>query len=325
MKEYIKYRGFNFLFFVCIWILFPLIHYLYGYPMGSILYSGLILSFLFLLWMIGDMIHFKEKIAKMNTILEHLTWDIHDMPLSENILETRYQEIVDGLYKVVRYNVELLEKNHADQMEYYTMWVHQIKTPISAMGLSLQNQGEVDVPLIKQELFKVEQYVEMALQYVKINQLSSDLVIEKYSLSGIVTHSVKKYAPLFIYRKLSLELGAIDCKVQTDSKWLSFVLEQLLSNSIKYTNQGSIKIFVKEGALIIEDSGIGIRTEDMERIFEKGYTGYNGRIDKKASGIGLYLVKKVCDTLAIGIEIRSKVGVGTEAILTFPKQDILYE
>ena len=140
----------------------------------------------------------------MNTILEHLTWDIHDMPLADNVLEGKYQEVVEELYKTVKDNVGLLEKSHADQMEYYTMWVHQIKTPISAMALSLQNQNDADVPLIKQELFKIEQYVEMALQYVKINKLSSDLVIQEYALAGIVNYSVKKYAPLFIYKKISL-------------------------------------------------------------------------------------------------------------------------
>jgi signal transduction histidine kinase len=293
--------------------------------MGSILYSCIILTFLFLIWSIGDFIRFKEKLAKMNTILEHLTWDIHDMPLADNVLEGKYQEVVEELYKTVKDNVGLLEKSHADQMEYYTMWVHQIKTPISAMGLSLQNHNDADVPLIKQELFKIEQYVEMALQYVKINKLSSDLVIQEYALAGIVNYSVKKYAPLFIYKKISLELSEIDAKIQTDSKWLSFVIEQLISNSIKYTNQGSIKIYMKEEALIIEDTGMGIRAEDIKRIFEKGYTGYNGRIDKKASGIGLYLVKKVCDNLAIGIEIQSKVSVGTKAIVTFPRADMLFD
>ncbi|BCJ95309.1 sensor histidine kinase [Anaerocolumna cellulosilytica] len=261
----------------------------------------------------------------MRTILEHLTWDIHDMPHADNALESNYQEIVEGLYKVVKYNVGLLEKSHADQMEYYTLWVHQIKTPISAMALSLQNQHGADVPLIKQELFKIEQYVEMALQYVKINKLSSDLVIQEYDLAGIVNHSVKKYAPLFIYKKISLELGEIDIKIQTDSKWLSFVIEQLISNSIKYTNRGSIKIYLKKEVLIIEDTGMGIRAEDIKRIFEKGYTGYNGRIDTKASGIGLYLAKKVCDNLSIGIEIQSKVSVGTKAIVSFPRADMLID
>lgn len=193
------------------------------------------------------------------------------------------------------------------------------------MRLAIQSREDADNLVIDQELFKIEQYVEMALQYIKIKQLSSDLVIREYSLKNIINTSVKKYAALFIYKKLSIDLEGLELMVLTDSKWLSFIIEQLLSNAIKYTNHGGIRIYMENRSLVIEDSGIGIHSEDMERIFEKGYTGYNGRLDKKASGIGLYLVKKVADSLAIKVTISSIVGIGTKAVLTFPEQELIFE
>ncbi len=195
------------------------------------------------------------------------------------------------------------------------------------MSLGLSSKEKTDYNLLQRELFKVEQYVEMALQYIKINRLSSDLLIKEYDLAEIMNSCVKKYAALFIYKKLSLELKSLTVKVLTDSKWLSFILEQLISNAIKYTNEGGIQISWEENKLVIRDSGIGIRKEDMERIFEKGFTGYNGRLDKKASGVGLYLVRRVSDSLAIKVSLHSEVGVGTKVMLSFPQDEneFIYE
>jgi signal transduction histidine kinase len=223
-------------------------------------------------------------------------------------------------------NMAEMEKEHQEQMEYYTMWMHQIKTPISAMELSLKNIEAKERRGIEGELFKIEQYVEMALHYVKIKQIGTDLVIREYEVSDILKASVKKYASLFINKKLSVNIEPAVMLVRTDSKWLSFLIEQILSNAIKYTNEGGIHISFGPNTLIIEDTGIGIKEEDMARIFEKGYTGYNGRIDKKASGIGLYLVKKVADSLAVKIHISSKVGQGTKVIFIFPdNRDFMFE
>jgi signal transduction histidine kinase len=210
-----------------------------------------------------------------------------------------------------------MDKSHTEQVEYYTMWVHQIKTPISAMRLALQSSGQVSLSLLEQELFKIEQYVELALSYTRMKDLSNDLVIREYDLEDIVNQSIKKYAPLFIYKKLSVYVEEFHETVATDSKWLAFILEQLLSNAVKYTYQGGVTITYRDKTLRIIDTGIGIRSEDIDRIFEKGYTGYNGRIDKKASGIGLYLTKKTADALSVKITVTSKVGEGTAVSVTF--------
>lgn len=325
IKRYVKYRKSYFFLFLSVVIFFPFIHFLYRFPMESIIYSCIIFTFFFLVWLFIDGYYYRSKIHRLDLLIDELTGNNQDMPLAENMIEEKYQIMIETLYQLLKDNTLGMENAHSEQMEYYTMWVHQIKTPISAMRLALQSREIADTNIIDQELFKIEQYVEMALQYIKIGQLSSDLVIREYSLKDIVYASVKKYATLFIYKKLSIDIGDCCVKVLTDSKWLSFILEQLLSNAVKYTNLGGVRIYLKEDALVIEDTGIGIRAEDMERIFEKGYTGYNGRLDKKASGIGLYLVKKVADSLSLKVSVSSETGVGTIVVLTFPKRDMFLE
>ncbi|PKM71531.1 MAG: hypothetical protein CVU92_08175, partial [Firmicutes bacterium HGW-Firmicutes-17] len=165
-----------------------------------------------------------------------------------------------------------------------------------------------------QELFKIEQYVEMVLQYLRLESMSSDLILVEYDLADIVRQAVKKYGIIFINKKISLELAELNCRVLTDEKWLVFVLEQIISNALKYTNQGKISIYLddwSEKTLIIEDTGVGIRDEDIARIFDRGFTGYNGRMDKKSTGIGLYLCQQVLNKLSHSITVTSQVGKGT--------------
>jgi signal transduction histidine kinase len=321
IKAYLKFRrGYLFLVFL-IYFIFGIVHALYGYPLGSIYYSYILSGFFLCLSGLYDFVHFKNKISSLKGIGKNLSRYRHEIISSDNEVEKRYEDIIRKLYGIANEAVESQEKEHINQMEYYTMWVHQIKTPISAMSLALSSKEKPDSNLMQRELFKVEQYVEMALQYIKINRLSSDLLIKEYDLGEIINSCVKKYANLFIYKKLSIELNALSVQVLTDSKWLSFIIEQLISNAIKYTNKGGIKISWEENKLVIQDTGIGIRIEDMERIFEKGFTGYNGRLDKKASGVGLYLVRRASDSLAIKVHLSSEVGVGTKVYLSFPQDE----
>lgn len=326
IRKYLLYKKNIIFLYLTMAGLLLLVNYLYSYPLASILYSSLIVSFLLVIYLIADYMKFHTKLTYLYEVNKHISLDKQLLPGTDNCIEMEYHKIIEALYDIILRHAETIERAHNEQVEYYTMWVHQIKTPISAMRLVLQRkEGFNHNELLEQELFKIEQYVELALQYTKIEHLSNDLVIREYELGEIVNQSVKKYAPLFIYKKLSLNIDEFHEIVVTDSKWLSFILEQLLSNAIKYTNQGGIKIAYRNG-LLITDTGIGIREEDMERIFEKGYTGYNGRIDKKASGIGLYLTKKVADSLAVKIEIHSRVGKGTAVKLMFPEnQDTITE
>ena len=216
------------------------------------------------------------------------------------------------------------QKRYTEMMDYYGMWAHQIKTPIAAMRILVQSgmdreENEENQKLFRQlqmELFKTEQYVEMVLSYLKIGDIAKDMVLERCDLGKVVRQAVKKYSRLFILQKLSLEMGEIAEIVLTDEKWLSFVVEQIISNALKYTKSGSVSIYLEqEGVLVIKDTGIGISAEDLPRIMEKGYTGYNGRIDKRSTGIGLYLCKKVIDKLHHQLRIDSEDGKGTKVVL----------
>lgn len=216
------------------------------------------------------------------------------------------------------------QKRYTEMMDYYGMWAHQIKTPIAAMRILVQSgmdreENEENQKLFRQlqmELFKTEQYVEMVLSYLKIGDIAKDMVLERCDLGKVVRQAVKKYSRLFILQKLSLEMGEIAEIVLTDEKWLSFVVEQILSNALKYTKSGSVSIYLEQGGvLVIKDTGIGISAEDLPRIMEKGYTGYNGRIDKRSTGIGLYLCKKVMDKLHHQLRIDSEDGKGTKVVL----------
>lgn len=317
IREFLRRRKAVLLLYLCVLVFFPLVTFLAGSPMAPVLYSLLIVTFLLVLGLAIDGYGFWQSAKRLDAIKANLSADKHSFPPPADLIDSKYQEIIEELYRIGEDRRYAMESAHADRMEYYTMWVHQIKTPIAAMRLALQSQDEN--PLINQELFKIERYAEMALQFVKLSSLQADLVIGPCNLHGLVRDSVKKYAPLFIARKLTVSLEDLDVEVETDSKWFSFILEQLLSNAVKYTKQGGVRIYWADGALRVDDTGIGIHSGDIERIFEMGYTGYNGRLDMRASGIGLYMAKKVADSLSIHLEISSQLGAGTQAELRFPK------
>ena len=197
-------------------------------------------------------------------------------------------------------------------IDYYTVWAHQIKTPIASMRLTLQNEDSALARKLTGDLFRVEQYAEMVLTYLRLDAGSTDYVFRTYDLDSIVKDAVKKFSSEFIGRKLRLVYAPLHTAVVTDEKWLSFVIEQVLSNALKYTPSGSITISLAgKKTLRIADTGIGIAPSDLPRIFENGYTGFNGRMDKRASGLGLYLCRRICDQLGHTISASSVIGEGT--------------
>lgn len=242
----------------------------------------------------------------------------------DNGLQERTAELLRLAEESRRREQDGWEQKEADRRDYYLMWTHQIKTPISALKLLVEeNSGCRNSFLMQEELFKIEQYVEMVLTFQRLEGMASDLVLQEYELAPLLRQAVRKYSVLFINKGLSVELPEGKEKVLTDEKWFSFCLEQLLSNSIKYTERGGIRFLVEEGEreirLSISDTGIGIRPEDLPRIFEKGFTGYNGRLDKKSTGIGLYLCRRVFERLGINVSAESSPGLGTSMALTLPK------
>ena len=162
------------------------------------------------------------------------------------------------------------------------------------------------------ELLKIGQYVEMVLSYLRLDSDSTDYVLREYPLDDILRQAVRKFAKMFILKKITLDFQETGKTVLTDEKWLLFVVEQVLSNALKYTPAGgTIRIYGDGATVVIADNGIGIREEDQARVFEKGFTGYNGRADKKSTGIGLYLCRQVMDRLYHGISLTSRPGQGT--------------
>lgn len=312
---YLKSRQRVIVAFCLFMLIFLVVYSLYHLPLEPVIYAVELVVALALIYSIIDFIKYNQKHKLLSTLLTTITTTNEDLPDAQDLIEQNYQDLITALHD---HKVQLVSQSDIKQtemVEYYTLWAHQIKTPISAMRLLLQEETHNQHTALEQELFKIEQYVGMVMQYLRLESMSADLMIKEYPLSNLVKQAVKKYAVLFIHKKISLNLEEIHCSVLTDEKWLVFVLEQILSNSLKYTYKGSVLIYmdpVAEKTLVIEDTGIGIQDEDIARIFDKGFTGFNGRMDKKSSGIGLYLCKQVLNKLSHPISVTSQVGKGTK-------------
>ena len=295
---------------------FLIVLYLYGVPLEPLLYATVLSGSIGSVSLAINFIRYFKKYTMLIHLKNEVTYSIENLPKGDTLTEIAYTQLITNIYNDNLNYKNTMERNQSDMLDYYTMWVHQIKTPISAMKLLIQtSESEISSDL-SSELFKIEQYVEMVLSYIRLGSNKNDFVLKEYDLDNIIRQAVRKYAPLFIRKKISLDFQPTNYKVLTDEKWLVFVIEQLLSNAIKYTNKGKISIYSLENKkLVIEDTGIGISKEDIPRIFDKGFTGYNGRTDKKATGLGLYLCKNILDKLSHKISIESEVGVKTKVIL----------
>lgn len=277
-----------------------------------------------------------SSFRQLEQMQESIASEPNDMKAPEYMYEKQYQNCIRILAKENECIRNEMLRRQQDMTEYYSMWVHQIKTPIAALKLLVDEDmaayldsddiSEYDTHVINEgkkqnELFRIEQYVDMALQYTRLGSKTNDFVIERVMLDEVIKHSIHKYAKQFIHKKLRLVYDSGDIMAVTDKKWLGFVIDQLLANAIKYTKQGSITISVETAidvsvesvSIVIEDTGIGISAEDLPRICEKGYTGYNGHADKHSTGIGLYLCKAILDKLGHRLVITSEAGKGTRA------------
>ena len=199
-----------------------------------------------------------------------------------------------------------------DLEEYFLLWIHQIKTPITVCNLIL---GKPDADhRLREQMIYIEEYTNMAMNYLKLLERTSDMDIYEVDLDIIISSIVKKYSLIFIEKKISLDYTPTNAKVISDAKWLSIMLEQIISNALKYTKSGKISInFDKELLkLSIKDTGIGILSKDIKKIFDRGYSGFNGRVNEKSSGLGLYMVGRIAQILNIKIEVYSKLNIGSE-------------
>lgn len=290
--------------------IFAAVFSLYDLPVEAVAYAGaLCLALGLVLFGIGYG-RFVRRHRELEKLLEQAEDRVLPLPAPGSLLEKDYQALVEVLC-ASRSRIAAENRNRLqDLTDYYTLWAHQIKTPISAMHLLLQEGGRPEE--VKGELIKIEQYVEMVLSYLRLDSDSTDYVLQPCSLDGIVRHSVRRFAGLFVLKQIALEFQETNKTVLTDEKWLLFVVGQVISNALKYTPRGgTVRIYGDGDTLVIADNGIGIREEDQPRVFEKGFTGYNGREDQKATGIGLYLCRQVMDRLNHRITLVSRPGQGT--------------
>lgn len=310
IRGYLRYRRAMLCAALAVCGIFMCVLLLSGGDKTSVWYAVGLTAFVLAVFCLFDFFRFRAKITRLREISENLTDTAHEYPPSENNIEQLYSGIIASLYDLMEADRRAIRADYSEQLEYYTMWLHQIKTPIAAMRLAGQS-GKADGPVVEQELFKIEQYVDMALRYVKLRNLENDLVIEACALDDIVRACLRKFSSQFIYKGLSVDFEETGLTVTTDSRWFSFILEQLISNAVKYTASGGVRIYRAYTCLVVEDSGIGIRPQDIARIFEKGYTGYTGRLDHKASGLGLYMARSTAQKLGLALRAESEPGRGS--------------
>ncbi len=309
-------------------LLYSTIHiivlFLYGCPVEPVLYAFVICLVFLLVVAVFD---YRKMLQKHKLLCSYditIGKALPDLIPEGSLLANDYQNIIQKTEERLQNQTTSHLQREQELSDFYTMWVHQIKTPIAALRL-LQQTCPENISDMKSELFKIERYVDIILGYLRMEDMNQDLLLEHFSLDPLVKQAVKKYSPLFIQSRLSLQLENLSLPVLTDEKWFVFVLEQLLSNAIKYTPSGSIRIYadsikkqdILQTTLVIQDTGIGIYPEDLPRIFERSFTGYNGRADKKASGLGLYLCKTIVKRLGHEISITSKPQEGTCVTITF--------
>lgn len=314
-KGYLKERWkrlLMLLLFVCI---FAVSFWFYRLPVRAVMYPCALCLLFGAVFVVYDMTKayrrhkFFEELHRRNTEL------ISALPEPEGITDYDYQQLISVLKEKIAEITAQTDSRIRDTVDYYTVWAHQIKTPIAAMRLTLQKEDVPEARRLASELSRIEQYVEMVLVFVRLGSDYSDYVFARQDIDEIIRSSVKKFASEFIDRRIRLEYDSVDIQAVTDEKWFAFVVEQLLSNALKYTREGSIKIYSEGKVLCIKDTGIGIAPEDLPRVFDKGYTGCNGRTDRRASGLGLYLCRRICQNLGIDISISSTVGEGTTVSL----------
>ncbi|MFR1517925.1 MAG: sensor histidine kinase [Clostridia bacterium] len=291
---------------------------LYRLPAAAVWYAAAICIFIGSIFLFFDYLSFYKKHKALRKLLREITVTAAHMPEPRSLLEADYQALIRTLHADKTALEDEMRAMYTNLVEYYTIWAHQVKTPIAAMRLLLQSENNALNRELSEELQRIEQYVEMVMCYLRLDADSTDYLIKEYDLDDIIRQAVRKYAGQFIRKKIKLDYTPVACKILTDEKWFLFVVEQVLSNALKYTKSGTISVMMDASeTLCIKDTGMGIAPEDLPRIFEKGYTGYNGRSDKKASGIGLYLCRRICRNLGHRISAESAVGQGTAIRIDF--------
>lgn len=327
LKEYLKDRFLFLLINFILFIIISLIMLLINVSSNIILLVFCIWFFPLLSFIIIEYIKVNRFYQDINNVLENLD---KKYLISEIIKEPDFVEgkticnILKETNKAMHEHVKKYRDMQSEYREYIETWVHEIKTPIASTRLIIENNEDKITKSINYELNIIENYIEQVLYYSKSNDVSKDYIIRELSLATIVRNTIRKNSRDFINKRISVDIDAVEGFIYCDAKWLEFILNQIISNSIKYSrkNEGKVMIYTTQNEnniiLTVEDNGIGIINKDINRVFEKGFTGDNGRKLSKSTGIGLYLCKKLCEQLGLGISLTSKVEEGTKVSIIFP-------
>lgn len=330
--EYIKDKRFFIGFFFIIMSFVSLILFVSGNQqtaVNNILYTNVSCFLFAILYIIIGYYYrrnfYKELVEIINGEQEEMT---ALLPETQNYQQKLFLHLFKKILKDHTNQLQKVYDEKRDQNEFIMSWIHEVKLPIAASRLLMENSEgkstELIVDKLEDELGKIDDYVEQALYYSRIDSFSKDYFITEIHVNQIIKCSVKKYAKLFINKGIHFDMDDEKQFVQSDSKWLGFVIDQIIANSLKYTNDGG-KISIlfdedsKEKRLLIQDNGIGVKPEDMNRVFEKGFTGTIGRSHAKSTGMGLYLAEKLANKLGHDITIESKEGEFTKIAIHFPK------
>lgn len=307
------------LFFLCVSV-FAAVFALYRLPLSAVFYPAGICALIGICFAVADFRKEKERREILSSVSDLTADAVRELPEPQTPGEAELIRILTDLCRGRENEAQKSAARYRDAVDYYTTWAHQIKTPIASMELALQREDTPSARRLRSDLFRIGQYADMVLTFLRledsVGNTAGDYVFGACDLDALTRAAVRKFAPEFIDRKIRLEYGEISGTAVTDEKWLSFVLEQILSNALKYTREGSVRIEMRAPQmLVISDTGIGIAPEDLPRIFDRGYTGINGRTDRRASGIGLYLCRRICQRLGVEISVESEVGKGTAVTL----------
>lgn len=295
---------------------------LYRLPLAALGYPALLTALFGLFFFFFDFARYRKAHRALSALRTPEAARFGPLPPAETLGEADLHTVIETLRQAMKELASKSDARYRDTVEYFTAWAHQVKTPIAAMRLALESEDSPKARRLSAEVSRIERYVEMVMAYLRLDAPIGDYVFAPCALLPLVRRVAARFAPEFIDRRLSLTIVPFDRTVVTDEKWLAFILDQLFSNALKYTRTGGVTVSSPgENQLSVKDTGIGIAPEDLPRIFEKGYTGANGRLDRRATGLGLYLSRRAGEKLGVTLKARSAPGEGAELLLTF-RQDV---
>ncbi|MDD2585777.1 MAG: sensor histidine kinase [Syntrophomonadaceae bacterium] len=295
---------------------------------NNIVYLNVAALFLFGVYLLGTYLLRKGYYTQMLRSIQEEKEAIYSWPAAYNYEQKLVRKLLFKIYDEQNSKIEEIYTEKKDNFEFISSWIHEIKTPIAVSKLLLENNSRKDkdelLNSLGEEIERIDRLVEQVLYYSKIDDFSRDYFVHELELNKVLSESIKKHAKIFIAKNIRIEMEKLDITVTTDKKWLLFILDQIISNSLKYTPPGGlIKVYAakdeREKRLIIMDNGIGIRPEDIDRVFDRGFTGYNGREFSKSTGMGLYLARSLARKLGHDMSIDSVYGEHTRVTIHFPK------